>query len=131
MGGLDNGLRLVGVHATPDRDDGAGIHVGCTDEELDRMLEASSADVLCAGHTHHALLRSVPRGTVVNLGSLSNPQRDTDGRASYAIVRCDGDHAVVDQRRVPYDHGAVIDMLLAQRHPAVGFIEDSYYAGRR
>ena len=51
-GVLATGDRLVGVHATPDRDDGSGLHAGLSDDELEKVLDLADADILCAGHTH-------------------------------------------------------------------------------
>ncbi len=118
---------LVGVHATPERDDGKGIHPGRTDAELDAMLVEADADILCAGHTHVALWRTTARGHVVNLGSVSNPPVGSDGRASYAVFDFTDGNVRVEHRQVSYDHGKVIDQLIAVRHPSVGFIEDSYF----
>lgn len=59
---LPDGTRLLGVHAAPGRDDGPGIHPGLRDDELDACLSTAEADLLCVGHTHVPLDRTVRRG---------------------------------------------------------------------
>jgi predicted phosphodiesterase len=124
---LANGDRLVGVHASPGRDDGPGVHGGLSEDEVDHLLDLAEADILCAGHTHVPLQRRVGRRSVVNLGSVSNPSLHSDGTASYVLIDATGPEAEISHRAVAYNIQAVIEQLLEVRHPAVGFIEDRYF----
>ena len=126
-GELATGDNIVGVHATPDRDDGPGLHPLLSDEELEQMLDLADADILCAGHTHFPLDRRVGQRSAVNLGSVSNPSRHGDGTASYVLIDATGPTADISHRSVDYDMHAVLQQLLDLRHPALGFIEDSYF----
>lgn len=126
-GELSTGDKVVGVHATPDRDDGSGLHPLFSDEELEQMLDLADADILCAGHTHLPLERRVGDRCAVNLGSVSNPSKYGDGTASYVVIDATGPTADISQRHVDYDMQAVLQQLLDLRHPALGFIEDAYF----
>lgn len=127
-GELATGGRIVGVHATPDRDDGPGIHALLSDGDVEAMLDLADADVLCGGHTHLPLHRQVGRRSVVNLGSVSNPSRHGDScAASYVVVDATGPQAEISHRSVDYDVAAVLRQLHELRHPALGFIEDAYF----
>jgi predicted phosphodiesterase len=70
---LDDGTRLLGVHASPGRDDGEGITPHRPDDELGRALEGADADIVLAGHTHQPTDRRVGNTRAVNGGSVSNP----------------------------------------------------------
>jgi predicted phosphodiesterase len=124
-GELSDGRVIVGVHASPGRDDGEGIHAGLEDAALDAMLREAAADLLFAGHTHEPFSRAVSSGRVTNLGSVSNPT--SDPRASYVVVRADRDEGLIEHRRVAYDVAEVMDQLVRQRHPGVGFLEHAYF----
>ena len=127
-GELSTGDKVVGVHATPDRDDGSGLHPLLSDEELEQLLDLADADILCAGHTHIPLDRRVGRRAAVNLGSVSNPSRHVaDRTASYVVIDATGPKADISHRSVDYDMQAVLQQLLDVRHPGLGFIEDSYF----
>ena len=64
----------------------------------------------------------------MNLGSVSNPSRQGDGTASYVLIDATGSEADIDHRSVSYDMEAVQEQLRDLHHPAVGFIEDSYFS---
>ncbi len=70
---LPDGTRLLGVHASPGRDDGDGITPHRPADELHEALAGADADVVLAGHTHQATDRRVGSVRAVNPGSLSNP----------------------------------------------------------
>jgi predicted phosphodiesterase len=120
---LPDGTKLLGVHASPGLDVGAGIAPRMSDDEIESSLQGCSADLICVGHTHYPVNRQVGRWHVVNLGSLSNPQVDTgDRRASYVMLVADETGYHVEHRLVEYDYQAVIEALERQRHPAAGYI---------
>jgi predicted phosphodiesterase len=118
---LPDGTRVLGVHASPGRDDGHGAHPSHTDAELAERFGSAGADVVFVGHTHTALDRTVGGVRIVNPGSVSNPPPGiTD--ASYAVLRSDASSHEIELRSVPYDFAAVVAQLERVRHPARGFI---------
>jgi len=118
---LPDGTRLLGVHASPGHDDNPGIHPGTSDDELRALLAGCAADLVCVGHTHWPLDRRVDGVRVVNLGSVSNPT-GRDLRASYALLDTRAEGYEVRQRRVEYDHEAVIEAVRRSRHPSTEYI---------
>lgn len=112
---LPDGTRLLGVHASPGRDDGDGINDD-PDDDLARRLGGCHADVVLGGHTHRPLDRQLDATRAVNLGSVSNPVKP-DLRASYVFVEADRHGYELEHRRVAYDHGAVITALEDLGHP--------------
>lgn len=118
---LPDGTRLLGVHASPGRDDGYGVHPGLSDDELETLLADCAADLVCVGHSHWPLDRRVGSVRVVNLGSVSNPM-PPDLRASYVILEADEQGYRVQHRRVDYDRQATIEAIRRTRHPATPFV---------
>lgn len=112
---LPDGTRLLGVHASPGRDDGPGIIAG-DDDAMAIRLAGCGADVVFGGHTHRPVDRMVGTTRAVNLGSVSNPVAP-DLRASYVVVDATDTAHTVEHVRVDYDHDAVIAMLEALGHP--------------
>ena len=49
---LADGTRVLGIHASPQSDDGAGIRPDLSDADLAGLLAGSDADIVCGGHTH-------------------------------------------------------------------------------
>jgi predicted phosphodiesterase len=115
---LPDGTRLLAVHASPGRDDGAGVgaHV-----DLAAIAAASAADLVVCGHTHVAFDRTVDGVRLVNLGSVSNPPPE-DRRAAYAVLDANEVGYELEPRRVEYDHEAVVEQTLRLRHPGADFI---------
>lgn len=118
---LPDGTRVLGVHASPGRDDGEGITPHRPDDELAADLLGAEADLVCAGHTHQATDRRIGPVRAVNLGSVSNPVTD-DLRAGYVILHADDHGHRVEHRRVAYDQGAFLASLAASGHPEADFI---------
>ena len=83
---LDDGTRVLGVHASPGRDDGDGITPDRPESILTVELAGAGADVVIAGHTHRPTDRFAGGVRAVNAGSVGNPVTE-DLRASYVIVR--------------------------------------------
>ncbi len=118
---LPDGTRVLGVHASPSRDDGSGIHPTHSDAQLERRLAACEADLVFVGHTHIPLDRQVGKRRVINLGSISNPI--TPGlQATYALLDANEAGHSIQFRRVEYDHEAVIKAIEAVRHPTSSFL---------
>jgi predicted phosphodiesterase len=118
---LPDGTRLLGVHASPGRDDGDGITPDRPEAELREELVGAGADIVCCGHTHQPTDRQIVEVRAVNVGSVSNPITD-DLRASYAIVHADPLGHQVEHRRVHYDRDAFLALLERSGHPEIDHI---------
>jgi len=113
---LPDGTRLLGIHASPQSDEGVGLRGDTSDGVLEAMVAGCDADVVFAGHTHQVLDRVVGATRVINLGSVSNPLPE-DLRASYTLVDADGTSHRITHVRVDYDHDAVVGAIDALAHP--------------
>jgi predicted phosphodiesterase len=118
---LPDGTSVLGVHATPGRDDGEGITPHRPDDDLRRDLEGADADIVVAGHTHQPTDRRVGAVRAVNIGSAGNPVTD-DLRASYAILHADRHGHRIEHRRVGYDRDAFLATVDRSGHPAADYI---------
>ena len=118
---LDDRTQLLGVHATPGRDDGDGITPHRPEDELRQALAGTGADIVCAGHTHQPTDRQIDDVRAVNLGSVSNPITD-DLRASYVIVHADQHGHGLEHRRVSYDRDEFLAKVARSGHPESDFI---------
>ena len=118
---LADGTVALGVHASPGKDDGAGITPDRDEEELRVDLADIDAQLVFAGHTHRPTDRVVGGVRAVNLGSLSNPITD-DLRASYVVVHADRHGHGVEHRRVTYDRDAFLEAVDQSGHPASDYI---------
>ena len=119
---LPDGTRILAVHAAPGTDDGMGININTSEEELCVLVEKSEADLVLVGHTHLPFDRMAGSIRVVNPGSVSNPF-PPDLRASYAILEANARGYSIHHRRVDYDRQAVIEALRDVNHPALDYIE--------
>ena len=120
---LPDNTRLLGVHASPGRYDGTGIHPKLTEPELRFLLTGCEADLVCVGHTHWPMNIQVDGINVVNLGCVSNPL-PPDLRASYAILTADRTGYQIHHRRVDYDREAVIEAINRVQYPNGQFLID-------
>jgi predicted phosphodiesterase len=118
---LPDGTRVLGVHASPGRDDGHGAHPSHTDDDLASRFGAAEADLAVVGHTHAIVDRVVDGVRIVNPGPVSNPTPGPDD-ARFAIVEAGPHGHAVDLRAVPYDRAAVIDQLERVRHPSRDYL---------
>ncbi|MFB6168440.1 MAG: metallophosphoesterase [Haloferacaceae archaeon] len=78
------------------------------------MLDGEA--LLVTGHTHVQGHRRFDEGTVMNPGSVGQP-RDGDPRAAYALVDLETSPPTVDERRVEYDVGRVVEAVEAAGLP--------------
>jgi predicted phosphodiesterase len=117
---LPNGATVLGVHASPQSDDGPGIEPGTSDEQLRVLLAGCGADVVIGGHTHVATDRLVDGIRALNPGSAGLPR--TCGTASWLLLDDVGDDLTITHRRVPFDVESVVDDLRRRRHPNAEFI---------
>jgi predicted phosphodiesterase len=118
---LPDGTRMLGVHASPGRDDGPGFSPGQGQSEQGHLLAGCDADLVCVGHTHRSVDVRVGGTRVVNVGSVSNPV-PPDLRASYVLLNASPSGYRVEHRRVDYDREAVVAALRRLRHPGAAFI---------
>jgi predicted phosphodiesterase len=118
---LPGGKRLLGVHASPGRDDGPGLQPQHSDDQLEHRLAGCEADLVIVGHTHIPLDRQVGGLHVINLGSVSNPV--TSGlQATYVLLDADEQGYRIQLRRVDYDREAVIKAIEQSGHPTPFFL---------
>lgn len=68
---LPDGTRFLGVHASPERDDGPGIGPDTTDAELKTLFAGCTSTFVCVGHTHSPSERHWNGIPIVGLGSVS------------------------------------------------------------
>ena len=133
---LPDGTSVLGVHASPMRDDGEGITPDRDEDDLRQDLAGADAQLVFAGHSHQPTDRVVDGVRAVNLGSVSNPITD-DLRASYVVLHADRDGHRVEHRRVSYDQAAFLLAVAQSGHPAGDFIasfqrgDQVRYAARR
>jgi len=118
---LPDGTKALLVHAAPGTDDGLGINISTTDEELIELVSDAGAELVIVGHTHIPFDRKVPGVRVINPGSISNPF-PPDLRASYAIIDADKKGFRINHRRVDYDRETVVEATRARNHPAAEYI---------
>jgi len=118
---LPDGCRFLGVHASPGRDDGEGFSPKLDDDAWRALAEGCNADLICAGHTHQPLERTIDGIRIINLGAISlslTPEK----RAHYALLNASSDGAVVIRRSVDYDRAKVASMLEEREHPGRSYI---------
>ncbi|MFQ3318788.1 MAG: putative phosphoesterase [Natronomonas sp.] len=100
--------RLKLVHGHPD-DPNRYTYPALFSEEL-----LDDEDVLVMGHTHVQAHEIYDDGIVMNPGSVGQP-RDGDPKAAYSVV--DLEAMTVEEHRVEYDVGEVIDAIEAAGLP--------------
>lgn len=118
---LPDGSRVLAVHAAPGTDDGTGINLNISDEELLKLISGVDAELVLVGHTHLPFDRTVGNIRVVNPGSISNPF-PPDLRTSYAILEADENGYKLNHKQVDYDREAVIKAVKEVNHPAFEYI---------
>ena len=125
---LPNGMRLVAAHAAPGKDGSElgpprpALRPAQSEEEARAQIAGCDAEIVCVGHTHRVLDRTVTDENgrsvrILNCGSVSNPL-ETDLRASYIMLEADTSPDLrVEFHRVAYDIPAVLEALRASGHP--------------
>ncbi|HVG98508.1 MAG TPA: metallophosphoesterase family protein [Chloroflexota bacterium] len=126
---LPDGTRVLGVHASPGRDDGPGVRPGLSDADLRALVAGAGADLVLVGHTHWPVDRTVAGVRVVNVASVGNPTVPGLG-AAYVLIEADAGGYRLRFRRVGYDAAAVLAALRRVRHPAAPWIA-AHYLGTR
>jgi hypothetical protein len=126
---LPSGASVLGVHASPQADDGIGIEPGITDEQLRSLLAGCGTDVVIGGHTHLATDRLVDGIRALNPGSAGLPR--ASGAASWLLLEDDGDALAVTHRSAPFDVDTVAADLYLRRHPNAEFVASILTEQRR
>jgi len=125
---LPSGARVLGVHASPQADDGIGIEPDVSDEQLRPLLAGCDADVVIGGHTHAADDRLIGEIRVLNPGSTGLPR--TRGIATWLVLDDDGSARTVTRQSTPFDVDTVVSDLHRRHHPNAEFVT-SVLSGRR
>jgi len=118
---LPDGSRFLGVHASPGRDDGEGLSPDLDEAAWARLLSGCDADVICVGHTHRPLERTVDGRRIVNLGAVSL-SLTPDKHAHYVLLQASSAGHQFIRRAVAYDIRRVVQMLEECAHPGRGYI---------
>jgi diadenosine tetraphosphatase ApaH/serine/threonine PP2A family protein phosphatase len=124
---LPSGQALLGVHASPGRDEGLGFRPYMTDDELERMVNGASEQLIVVGHTHVSMERRIFGQHLVNLGCIGMPTLP-DLRASYALLQADSYGYQLQLRQVEYDRQAVIAAFERSSNPSKGYMQ-AFYRG--
>jgi predicted phosphodiesterase len=113
-------------HGSPRDPLGEYIYPGIQNSQAEALIVRSGGKLLLLGHTHMPMIYSLPKGTLVNPGSVGQP-RDGDPRASYAIITLSDDKILVQIKRVKYDIDSVAEKILGAGLPRL--LADRLYVG--
>ncbi|MFO8037792.1 MAG: metallophosphoesterase [Anaerolineales bacterium] len=102
---LPTGQHLRAVHASM-AGLRAGIYPHTPPEKLRDMIQPAP-DILCVGHTHKPLIRTLDETKIVNAGSVGLPF-DGNTRPSYAQIRATPKGVEIAVRRFDYDRDRAI-----------------------
>jgi predicted phosphodiesterase len=117
---LPDTTRVLGVHASPSRDDGPGIDTDRNDGALCALLDGCDADIVIGGHTHDPTDRVVNGIRALNPGSVGLPRRGVG--AAWLVIDADADRVTVELRRADFDVEAVVADLHDRRYPNASFV---------
>jgi predicted phosphodiesterase len=118
---LPDGSLLLGVHASPGRDDGQGIDSRVDAEELAQLLGDCGASTVVGGHTHDPTDRVLGSVRALNPGSVGVPR--TCAHASWMLIEADADGLRTRRREVAFDVEVVVSDLHARGYPNASFME--------
>jgi hypothetical protein len=119
---LPGGGTLLGIHASPGRDDGPGINADWSDSELREILGDCEASVIVGGHTHVPTDRVVDGIRVLNPGSVGIPREP--GRSRWLLFETIGSTIRTDLRSCEFDVGGVIKDLHERGYPNATFLQE-------
>lgn len=114
---LPDGTRVLTVHASPGRDDGAGVGPDTPHSTFD----GCGADLVFVGHTHRRVDRTFGTVRVVNPSCVSNYLEEPRA-ASYVVLEADERAHTIERRLVEYDREAVVDQMRALHFPGTDFV---------
>ena len=113
---LPDGTRVLLVHASPGRDDGAGIRPEHEDADVAEHLVGIAADLMIVGHTHLPFERTSGGVRIWNPGSVSNPVT-ADRRAMWTLLEADDRGYTLTRQIVDYDVDEMLTRLDASSLP--------------
>jgi putative phosphoesterase len=111
-----DGTQVFLTHGSPDDNLREYVELETHSQLFGHYLGTLGVKVVGLGHTHRPFVWKEREGTVFNPGSVGQP-RDSDPRASYAIVVFDRGEAEVKLRRVEYDIEGAASRILAAGLP--------------
>ncbi|MBR2068574.1 MAG: metallophosphoesterase family protein [Candidatus Gastranaerophilales bacterium] len=116
-----NGLKIELVHGSPRKQD-ENIYPSLANDEVEKMTENSSADVILCGHTHIPCGYSLNSGkTVINAGSVGRSMTE-DKMPVYLQMTIDNSGKFfVEHRIIKYDNFQAQKNILARK---LNHIED-------
>jgi predicted phosphodiesterase len=118
---LPDDTLLLGVHASPRRDDGQGIDSRVDAEELAQLLEGCGASTVVGGHTHDPTDRVLGSVRALNPGSVGVP--GNVAQASWMLIEADADGVHTRPRETAYDVDLVVRDLHTRGYPNASFVE--------
>mgnify|MGYP005755541611 FL=1 len=106
-----NGLKIQLVHGSPRRQD-ENIYPNLALEDVEKMVENSSADLILCGHTHIPCGYSLESGkTVVNVGSIGRSMTE-DKMPYWAMLDIDDNGTFqIEHTSVKYDNKKVSEYI--------------------
>lgn len=106
-----NGLKIQLVHGSPRRQD-ENIYPNLALEDVEKMVESSSADLILCGHTHIPCGYSLKSGkTVVNVGSIGRSMTE-DKMPYWAMLDIDDNGTFqIEHTSVKYDNKKVSEYI--------------------
>jgi len=104
------------THGSPDDNLREYVELESHSQLFDHYLQKLGVRAIGLGHTHRPFGWKDQTGTVFNPGSVGQP-RDSDPRASYAIVAFERGETEVQLRRVEYDVDRAAEKILAAGLP--------------
>lgn len=106
-----NGLKIQLVHGSPRRQD-ENIYPNLALEDVEKMVESSSADLILCGHTHIPCGYSLESGkTVVNVGSIGRSMTE-DKMPYWAMLDIDDNGTFqIEHTSVKYDNKKVSEYI--------------------
>ncbi|MEX2541377.1 MAG: metallophosphoesterase family protein [Trueperaceae bacterium] len=104
-------------HGTPESP-AERLNLNQDPNSLTRLLEHNRCRVLAAGGTHVPYYRELPRGAVLNPGSVGLALNGEPG-ADYALLRLEENLVEVSMDKVEYDFGAVAFDIIAWGLPTM------------
>lgn len=112
---LGGGLQLHCVHANPQNL--LDVYQPADEEDkLRQMFAGTDAGIVAYAHIHLPFVRYFGGRALLNTGSTGLPF-DGDPRASYALLRTDGDDYEISIRRVRYDVERTVQAYEGSGHP--------------
>ncbi len=97
------GVKILLVHGSP-RKNNEDIHPNLTIEEVERMIQGVSADIILCGHTHLPCgYQTSNKKTVVNVGSVGRPFTP-EPKSCYLKLTIENGKTLFEHRFVEYDN---------------------------